>query len=105
MKGSRAHRFEAIVGVPSVITGNVAYRARSTPVNPAPLSSLLGLSLLSPNPTPFSSFFKLPVLMNSRTLFSGNRVARIRLAAQRQHLKCCRLSTLLPYQVTGFTRT
>ncbi len=63
-----AHPFEAIVGVPSLITGNVAYRARSTPVNPTPLSSALGLPLLSRNPAPFSSLFKLPLLIESRTL-------------------------------------
>lgn len=64
-----AHPFEAIFGVPSLIKGNVAYRARSKPVNPTPLSSALGLPLLLRNPAPFSSLFNLPLLMKSRALF------------------------------------
>ncbi len=62
------HPFEEIVGLPSLFKTSYATLGRQKPDNPAPLSSALGLPVLSNEPAPLSSLFKFPLLTKSRPL-------------------------------------
>lgn len=62
------HPFETISGVPSLAMSGYASGVRPQRDNPAPLSTKLGLPLLTSDPAPLSSMFRFPLLTKKRSI-------------------------------------